>query len=365
VSALDPGKTVPSKSEPLALSTRPLVSVVVSCYNYGHFVTATVQSVLDQEGVDVDVILIDDASTDDSLEVLRGLAADPRVSLIEHAQNQGYLAAYNGGFGKARGDYVVKLDADDLLLPGSLARATALLEAHPEISFSYGRPWHFTSGTPAFEQGEPDSWSIWSGHDWLELRCRRGCNCISNPEVVIRTSALNQVGGFRDYLPHTCDFDLWMRLCAVGDVGRVNGVYQGAYRVHAASMQRTVNAGHLVDLRGRRDAFDSVFTGAGPVVADPAGLHEQARRRLALESLDWACRAYDRGRVESEPVQGYLDFAVETWPEVTGSGAWRALRRRRRLGPRYARLFPPFVARAVLRRLADELGDRRWKRSGT
>ena len=122
--------------ETLAPSTdrrRPSVSVVIPCYQYGHFLPDCVRSVLDQEGVDVRVLIIDDASPDDSAEVALRLAADDqRVEARVHEVNQGHIATYNEGLlGWADGDYSVLISADDLMTPGSLARATAVMEADP------------------------------------------------------------------------------------------------------------------------------------------------------------------------------------------------------------------------------------------
>src|SRR5947209_4282299 len=114
------------------LRGRPSVTVVIPCYNYGRYLRGAVKSVLDQPGVDVEAIVIDDASTDGSADVVREVAAaDPRVRAILHRSNFGHIATYNEGLEQASGDYVVLLSADDALTPGSLSRATALLETHP------------------------------------------------------------------------------------------------------------------------------------------------------------------------------------------------------------------------------------------
>ncbi len=97
-----------TRRRPVPLTTRPTVSVVIPCYNYGHYLPGAVASALDQEGVDVDVLVVDDASTDDSAAVARSLAeSDPRVDVLVHEVNRGHIAAYNDGLAKARGDYVV------------------------------------------------------------------------------------------------------------------------------------------------------------------------------------------------------------------------------------------------------------------
>jgi glycosyltransferase involved in cell wall biosynthesis len=79
------------------LQGRPLVSVVIPCYNYGHFLPEAVASVLEQPDVDVEVIIVDDASTDHSAEVAESLTSDPRVGLVRHKVNQGHIATYNDG----------------------------------------------------------------------------------------------------------------------------------------------------------------------------------------------------------------------------------------------------------------------------
>src|SRR4051812_11018034 len=117
------------------------VDVVVPCYNYGQFLPACVESVLAQEGVDVRILIIDDCSPDDSADVgARLAAADPRIEFRRHTVNRGHIATYNEGLMEwAESDYCVLLSADDLLTPGSLARAVAVMEAHPQIGFVHGR----------------------------------------------------------------------------------------------------------------------------------------------------------------------------------------------------------------------------------
>src|SRR5579859_8195239 len=106
------------------------VSVVIPCYKYGHYLEECVASVLDdQEGVDVRVLVIDDASPDDSAEVARKIAArEPRVEVLVHTVNRGNVATFNEGlFEWADGDYSLLLSADDRLTPGALRRASDLL----------------------------------------------------------------------------------------------------------------------------------------------------------------------------------------------------------------------------------------------
>src|SRR6185437_11695937 len=197
--------------EPMPVSEpAPRVTVVVPCYNYGHFLPACVASALDQEGVDVDVIIVDDASPDGSAEIARRLAAaDPRVSLIQHESNRRHLVTYNDGFRAATGTYLVQLSADDLLPKNSLVRAVAMLQAMPSLGFVYGYAAHFR-GTPPRATSAVRSWVTWSGRDWVAERCRSGYNVIQTTEVVMRASVVRDVGYYRLDLPHSGDLELWM-----------------------------------------------------------------------------------------------------------------------------------------------------------
>jgi hypothetical protein len=339
--------------------------VVVPAYNYARYLCECAQSVLSQHTVEVELIIVDDCSTDETRQVTADLAAaDSRVTVMRNDPNLGHIPSVNKGFGRVTSEYVVKLDADDLLAPGALARATALLEARPEVSFAFGRPQHFSGDTPRLIESRLRSWTIWSGRDWVAQRCRSGLNAISQPEVVMRAALLRRALPIRTALPHTSDLHLWMQLASMGDVGRINGPAQGYYRVHPDSMQHTVNSGALFDLRSRRDAFDSVFAAEGGALADAADLHQTARRALAAAALDAACRAYDRGRTGDAPVDGFVAFALETWPSARELNGWNALERRVSVGAERASRHPRFVADALIRRGYEEVSRRRWQRTG-
>ena len=117
-----------------------LVDVFVPCYRYGRFLETCVGSILSQEGVDVRVLILDDASPDETESVGRRLErADSRVEYRRHAVNAGHIATYNEGIAWATADYVQLLSADDVLTPGALARITRVMDAHPEVTLGYGR----------------------------------------------------------------------------------------------------------------------------------------------------------------------------------------------------------------------------------
>jgi glycosyltransferase involved in cell wall biosynthesis len=350
---------------PTPLITRPRVSVIVPCYNYGHYLPDAVGSALDQPDIDVDVLIIDDASPDGSGEVAEAMAAvDPRVRAIRHTANRGHIETYNEGFAAIDGDYVVLLSADDLLTRGALTRAATLLEAQPSIGFVYGYPVTFVDQPPPIERVAVRSWTLWTGPEWIAGRAKRGRNCIFSPEVVMRTSVQHAIGDYRLDMPHIGDFEMWLRAASVADVGRVNGPVHAFYRVHAENMHRTTYKGQLTDLYARRDAFAAVFEGRGATLPNAARLDAQARRALAVEALRLACRAFEQGAQDDEPVDEYMELALEVHPDATRLRQWRALERRRWFaGHRSGRaqlLAPPAVALDV----ADRVRWRRWRWSG-
>jgi Glycosyl transferase family 2 len=355
---------VSRRRRPEPLRRRPTVTVVVPCYNYGHFLPRALASVLDQPGVDADVIVIDDASPDGSGAVVRELAAaDDGIRAIVHERNRGHIATYNEGLEQATGDYVVLLSADDALTPGALARATALLDAEPSVGFAYGFPVVFDDEPPEVRTAVRN-WTVWEGMEWIERRCRKGENCIHNPEVVMRTSVQHAIGGYDPRLPHSGDLEMWLRAAAVAAVGRVNGPAQAYYRVHQASMQRTTYAGHLTDLEGRLEAFRAVLVGPRARVDRGRELFATARRAVALSALRYARLAYEHGRADREPVAEYLAFADRVWPDIRGDRAWRAVQRRAVLDPERIARGPGWKGRRAVEDLENRVRWRRWRWTG-
>jgi hypothetical protein len=349
----------------LEAGRRPLVSVIIPMFNYGHYLPQTVHSALAQDHVEPQVIIVDDASTDDSKAVARRLAAaDGRVTVIGQQRNGGPAAAFNRGYAAATGEFIVRLDADDLLTPGSLARSVALFDAFPDVGLVYGHPVHFTGPPPATARQHVRSWSIWPGRDWIAERCRRGVNCITTPEAIVRGSVLQQAGPLSTDIQVATDIHLWLRIAALADVARVNGPDQALYRLHPDSLTHQPAYTPLVDLAERKHVFDDFFAGPGQHLPGAAALHRTASTQLAREALGQACRAYDRGRTTTTDITGYLNLALTACPHATTLPRWHALRRRQLLGPRLAALPPFFTATQISRRIRSQLLYQRWQRTG-
>ena len=317
--------------------------MVVPCYNYGHYLPDAVHSVLGQHGVDLEVIIVDDCSTDGSAAVAADLAAaHPAVRLVRNPVNLRHIATYNAGLAQTTGDYVVLLSADDMLAPGSLARAVALMEHRPEVVLVYGGVSTFATAPPP-APAQPRTWSTWKGRDWVARSCRSASNLIVNPEAVLRRSTLEQLGGYDPAFPHAADMLLWLRAAVLGDVGRVNGT-QAYYREHGTNMHRTDYSGTLRDLQEKARVLEAFLgpDGEGGGLSEAPELRTAARRTLAREAVRYAVHERDSpDGGEAAAAAALADFATSTWPGIEDTSLWRAHRARAR-GP-----VPPWRARAA------------------
>lgn len=269
---------------------RPSVDVVVPCYNYGRYLRQCVASVASQEGVEVRVLIVDNASEDDSPDIARDLAAnDSRIDAITRTVNKGASASYNEGIDWAESKYFLIVDADDYLNPGALKRACDVMENNSEVSFTHGIEARLeadgTIVTYAPKSGEPDCVII-PGRHFVENLCRMPVNTIGANTVVRRTEHQKKVGYYRKALPYTDDLEMWLRLATLGDVARLNDV-QATRRYHAARMSTYYQDVQERDFRERERAFESFFAHEGAAYADRARLLRAATRGLA-EHAYWS-----------------------------------------------------------------------------
>ena len=187
----------------------PKISVVIPTYNRAHLLPECLQSVLAQSFQDLEIIVVDDGSIDNTREVVSSFPVR-----YCYQENQGPAAARNRGVGLARGEYVAFLDSDDLLAKDSLKMSVEVLDKHPEVGFSYGQA--YQTDHKGYVFGLENTGSIHSAIREGSEEIRRfliSGNHITLSTVVARRSCLNTVGlfdtGFRS---GSEDLDLWMRL---------------------------------------------------------------------------------------------------------------------------------------------------------
>jgi glycosyltransferase involved in cell wall biosynthesis len=259
----------------------PSVDIIIPNYQYGHFLSACVESVLGQDVRDIRVLIIDNASTDNSLEVARSLAAeDNRIQIVEHAVNLGHTASFNEGIDLATADYFMILCADDLLTPGCLTRAIAVMEMHPALSFAYGDGVVCRSGgtAPTVDLGQaPTQWQISTSNQYIEKCCRAPMR--SAGFLLIRTTVQKQAGHYRPELPFGDDLEMLLRLARLGPVAETKAV-QGIWREHGSNRSKIFWADSMRRLRAAELTFETFFFGEGGTIDGAARLRRQARRTL-------------------------------------------------------------------------------------
>ncbi|WP_353476553.1 glycosyltransferase family A protein (plasmid) [Salipiger sp. H15] len=197
----------------------PSFDVVIPNYNYGRYLRACVDSVRSQDVEDLRILIVDNASTDDSPEIARALAAeDPRVELRLRPRNLGPHASFNEGIDWARSDYFLILCSDDMLVPGALRRASAVLEAHPDINLTYGRVSSIAGDlSPLPAENSDASWVPVMGSDLLAGLCHAARNYIGGPSVIVRTSVQKSLGHYSQTLRHADDLEMWLRFATTGN----------------------------------------------------------------------------------------------------------------------------------------------------
>jgi glycosyltransferase involved in cell wall biosynthesis len=308
------------------------IDVIVPCYKYGHYLPECVTSVLTQTGPTVRVLVIDDASPDDTFMVASALArADPRVGVRRHARNQGHIATYNEGIAWASADYMLLLSADDYLLSGALSRAVALLDAHPEVGFAFGRALGFTVRGDDHLAGKRRTEAdveILTGERFLKVSDSR--NIVPTPTAVVRTALQKRLGGYAPELPHTGDMEMWYRFAAHGHVG-VLGAYQAVYRVHTANMSSSyLKRYRLPDVDQRRAAIELFFRKHGASIPRGRNLREAMLLSLATDAVSIASSAFNVA--DFEACDDVVRYALALAPGVRRSRAWMKLACKRQLG---------------------------------
>lgn len=268
------------------------VDVAVTCYNYGRFLRQSVESILSQSHKDCRVIILDDASTDDTQAICRELSAeDGRVSVLRHPVNIGHVATYNEAVRLAEGDYFLLLSADDYLLPGAIERAVAALGRYPEAGLAIGA-WS------RHEPAEAGGASLLSGQASVlepvafiwDLVIK---NRVSTATAFVRTDVQKRLGSYLPSLPHSGDMEMWLRFALCSSIVYLNAI-QAVYREHADSMSRGYSG--LDDFEQRKAAIAMHLREIGGLPGRGKALARRIRLRLFCSSLFWAALAAKKGQ---------------------------------------------------------------------
>ena len=192
----------------------PKVSIIIPCYNQGKYVAAAIQSALDQTYDNIEIVVVNDGSTDNSSDVIqRYVKKNRNILFLDNKVNRGVINARNMAIDASSGEYILPLDADDIIEPLYAEMATNILKTRADIGIVYCNARIF--GTQIGEWKLPE----YSKETILFE------NCIFN-SAFFRKKDFISVGGYKDYMSVGCeDYDLWLSFIEQGwDVYKINKV---------------------------------------------------------------------------------------------------------------------------------------------
>ncbi len=213
----------------LKTTGKPRVTVLLPIYNAENYLRESVDSLLAQSYSDFEIIAVNDGSTDASKNILQGIN-DPRLNILDNDGNKGIIFTLNRGIRAARGQYIARMDADDVAKPDRFAKQVDYLDSHPQVALV---------GTGAYlidEKGRTfDEWDVQM--ESLDKTILRYC-CFIHPTVMFRREAVAEIGGYRDIARHAEDYDLWLRLSEKYPLANIPESLL-KYRVHAQQISLT------------------------------------------------------------------------------------------------------------------------------
>ena len=235
----------------MGLATCPLITIAIPTFNRASWLKDCVLSALAQSHPRLEVLVSDNASTDETPEVLKQFA-DPRLRIVRQKKNIGSLSNWNFCLAEAKGEYVLFLSDDDGIAPHLLERLTSLIKREPRIPI-------VLSLCDVYDVANATTWpasvskkfgtGIWKGTDLLKEQLGGGL-LVNMCSILLRTDALRAVGGFPVDIPYACDMAAWAIILLEGRAGLVNESY-AVFRSHHTSETSNIPIDmHIEDERG-------------------------------------------------------------------------------------------------------------------
>lgn len=291
----------------------PAVSVILPAYNAGNYVGAAIESILSQTFSDLELLLIDDGSTDDTLSIALGIR-DPRLRVLRNPRNMGLVASLNHGIAEAHGALLARMDADDVSAPERLAVQVQWIEAQPRVGvlschYSTFDDQHFALDTVALPISDAG----------VRHNLYAKTHCFCHPAVLMRRAALEQAGGYRaEWFPAE-DRELWMRMLETWHGANVPQVLHHM-RIHGNSISRQ-------NMRRQNDLVVKATAAALARRQTPVDANEAAQRSgWSRGELFLAFAAASNG--ETDPVNQHLLEAMSLDADAASNSFEELLRER-------------------------------------
>jgi glycosyltransferase involved in cell wall biosynthesis len=192
----------------------------MAAYNHERYVASAIQSVLDQNYHDWELVIVDDCSTDNTPEIIRGFN-DPRIRFYRHEHNQGIAATTKDCLEKSEGEFIAILNSDDQYRPAKLEKQVTVLESQPEVGAVFTHTWFINRQGGDYNKLNIGFYSNrrnifnrpnHSRHEWLNHFFYHG-NTLCDPSVMARRKVYTEIAPPDPRFPIAGDFHRWVRLC--------------------------------------------------------------------------------------------------------------------------------------------------------
>lgn len=226
----------------------PKVTVLMSVYNGERYLNEAVDSILSQTFTDFEFLIIDDASTDRTPEILRGYD-DPRIRIVTNEENLGLTKSLNKGLALARGEYIARMDADDISLPKRLEKEITFLDAHPNIALvgtSYQKIDH--------EGNSIGKYILPTNVTYQDLLKD---NFIIHGSVIVRCEVLELLSGYNEFFKKCQDYALWLQIAKICPLQNIDEILY-KLRIHRDSVSENGNESIFYHILAVKIAEDTI-----------------------------------------------------------------------------------------------------------
>lgn len=229
------------------MASTPKISVCIPTFNGAGYIGGAIDSVLQQECQDFEIVIVDNCSTDQTAAIVNKLSSrSEKIYFFRNEENIGLAGNLNKCLEYARGEYVKYLCVDDLLLPGCLEQMAAALDAHPAVSLVCGGRLSINEAGQAFGLRRYSSHTEVIPGNKVITRCLFGGNFIGEPTAVMFRKS-DMLARFRDDLPQLMDMELWFRFLEHGELLSIE-IPLCAIRFHESQMTRVnIKSGRLIE----------------------------------------------------------------------------------------------------------------------
>lgn len=218
----------------------PKISVIMPAYNAEKYIAEAIDSILNQTFGDFEFIILNDSSADHTEEIIRSYT-DPRIVYLKNAQNMGVAATLNRGLSVAKGEYIARMDADDISLPERFEKQVAFLDKNPAVAV-------LGAGLERFDEGGTlDTVLPATDPKQMHIDLLFACG-LAHPSVMMRACVIRGLGGYDLAFEGLEDYELWCRVARKYQVTTLPEVLL-RYRIHSAQVTKKPSEAYFARLR--------------------------------------------------------------------------------------------------------------------